>query len=302
MFTRTKHRSNRLADYLHEPGGVQRADPRQPVAGAAHRGAGGVQVRAIPVPRGDGHRGSRDRRRAAGARGELRRAAPAGGLHPSGGPDGARRRDRGRVHLRVAGRGAGPGGDRAGDRQAAARGWSCPGSTTRASRQQRFEVPIAERIAEIRARKAEERRRAKEKAERRAANAAGGGRSLRARRAPLGRASCAARPGAERRRRAEARGRDAAPTRPSRRSRAGGQGGGGGAFWSIGWAVSLDDAPAEPMLERHDKVAHQVIRQSQHFQHFSAVSQIFLALVHALFAPGMAMWLREVEVSRLGVC
>ena len=38
---------------------------------------------------------------------------------------------------------------------------------------QRFEVPIAERIAEIRARKAEDRRRAKEKAERRAANAAG---------------------------------------------------------------------------------------------------------------------------------
>ena len=41
---------------------------------------------------------------------------------------------------------------------------------------QRFEIPIAERIAEIRARKAEERRRAKEKAERRAANAAGGSR------------------------------------------------------------------------------------------------------------------------------
>ena len=39
---------------------------------------------------------------------------------------------------------------------------------------QRFEVPIAERIAEIRARKAEERKRAKEKAERRAANGAGG--------------------------------------------------------------------------------------------------------------------------------
>src|SRR5829696_2140729 len=38
----------------------------------------------------------------------------------------------------------------------------------------RFEIPIAERIAEIRARKAEERKRAKEKAERRAANAAGG--------------------------------------------------------------------------------------------------------------------------------
>ena len=38
---------------------------------------------------------------------------------------------------------------------------------------ERFEVPIAERIAEIRARKAEERRRAKEKAERRAAAQAG---------------------------------------------------------------------------------------------------------------------------------
>src|SRR3954471_4115002 len=40
---------------------------------------------------------------------------------------------------------------------------------------QRFEVPIAERIAEIRARKAEERKRAKEKAERRAAYATTGG-------------------------------------------------------------------------------------------------------------------------------
>ena len=40
---------------------------------------------------------------------------------------------------------------------------------------QRFEVPIAERIAEIRARKAEERKRAKEKAERRASHGGGGG-------------------------------------------------------------------------------------------------------------------------------
>jgi ATP-dependent RNA helicase RhlE len=40
---------------------------------------------------------------------------------------------------------------------------------------QRFEVPIAERIAEIRARKAEERKRAKEKADRRAAHGAGTG-------------------------------------------------------------------------------------------------------------------------------
>jgi ATP-dependent RNA helicase RhlE len=51
-----------------------------------------------------------------------------------------------------------------------------PGFDYASKPQQRFEVPIAERIAEIRARKAEERRRAKEKAERRAANAAGSGR------------------------------------------------------------------------------------------------------------------------------
>jgi ATP-dependent RNA helicase RhlE len=42
--------------------------------------------------------------------------------------------------------------------------------------QQRFEVPIAERIAEIRARKAEERKRAKEKADRRATHAGSAGR------------------------------------------------------------------------------------------------------------------------------
>jgi ATP-dependent RNA helicase RhlE len=42
--------------------------------------------------------------------------------------------------------------------------------------QQRFEVPIAERIAEIRARKAEERKRAKEKAERKTAHGGGGAR------------------------------------------------------------------------------------------------------------------------------
>ena len=55
---------------------------------------------------------------------------------------------------------------------------------------QRFEVPIAERIAEIRARKAEERKRAKEKAERRAAQ--GGGASPSAGRGGATRASSGA--------------------------------------------------------------------------------------------------------------
>ncbi|HEV7993337.1 MAG TPA: DEAD/DEAH box helicase [Gemmatimonadaceae bacterium] len=80
--------------------------------------------------------------------------------------------------------------------------------------QQRFEVPIAERIAEIRARKAEERKRAKEKAERRAANSAGGQQPARAAR-PAGQAprSSAQPPRSE----------------PGRPAGAGGGGGAGGA-------------------------------------------------------------------------
>ena len=50
-----------------------------------------------------------------------------------------------------------------------------PGFDYASKPKQRFEVPIAERIAEIRARKAEERKRAKEKAERRAAHEARAG-------------------------------------------------------------------------------------------------------------------------------
>jgi ATP-dependent RNA helicase RhlE len=50
-----------------------------------------------------------------------------------------------------------------------------PGFDYASKPKQRFEVPIAERIAEIRARKADERKRAKEKQARKAANAAGQG-------------------------------------------------------------------------------------------------------------------------------
>ena len=87
---------------------------------------------------------------------------------------------------------------------------------------QRFEVPIAERIAEIRARKAEERKRAKEKLARKAANAAGQGRG-------------AARPGASDGSRpgggpAKSSSGESGPSRPRRRGprRGGGAGGGGG--------------------------------------------------------------------------
>ena len=49
-----------------------------------------------------------------------------------------------------------------------------PGFDYASKPQQRFEIPIAERIAEIRARKAEERKRAREKADRKAAQQTGG--------------------------------------------------------------------------------------------------------------------------------
>jgi ATP-dependent RNA helicase RhlE len=86
---------------------------------------------------------------------------------------------------------------------------------------QRFEVPIAERIAEIRARKADERKRAKEKLARKAANAAGQGRG-------------AARPASEDGRRpsggpAKTASDESRSNRPRRRTRRRGGSGGGGA-------------------------------------------------------------------------
>ena len=89
--------------------------------------------------------------------------------------------------------------------------------------QQRFEVPIAERIAEIRARKSEERKRAKEKAERRAANSAGGQPQARSSR-PSGQV---ARPAGGSPRTEPARGGTAGGAGKRRRPRRGGGGGGG---------------------------------------------------------------------------
>jgi ATP-dependent RNA helicase RhlE len=100
---------------------------------------------------------------------------------------------------------------------------------------QRFEVPIAERIAEIRARKAEERKRAKEKADRRAAHAAGQGGSSRT--GGQGGASRSAGQGSGTRTATAGAGSDKAggtgASKTSRRSRGGakhrGRGGAGGA-------------------------------------------------------------------------
>ena len=160
VFTRTKHRANRLAKHLVQAGRQGRAHPRQPVAGAAHRGAGRLQERQVPGARRDRHRGARHRRHGARPRRQLRRAAGARRLHPPRRPHGARRGDR-----RRRSRSSSPEeeddlrGDRARDRQAAA---ARHGARLRlhGARGGELEVPLAERIAAIRARKAEERARA----------------------------------------------------------------------------------------------------------------------------------------------
>ena len=90
-----------------------RADPREPVAGAAHPGAGRVQERPAPRAGGDRHRRARDRYRGAGPRGELRRAEGAGGLHPPRRPDRAGGGGGRRVHLRGTGGGGRSQADRA---------------------------------------------------------------------------------------------------------------------------------------------------------------------------------------------
>jgi ATP-dependent RNA helicase RhlE len=94
-----------------------------------------------------------------------------------------------------------------------------PGFDYASKPKQRFEVPIAERIAEIRARKADERKRAKEKLARKAASAAG---------QPSGAKRSSASDGGRRNGGSATESADGTRTnRPRRRSRRGGGGTGG---------------------------------------------------------------------------
>ena len=181
VFTRTKHRANRLADVPGQARDQGGADSRQPVAGAADRGAGRVQERQVPGAGGDRHRRARHRRRGAGPRGQLRRARGARGLHPPRRPHGARRGDAGDAFTFVS-------PEEEGELRAIERaiGKRLPRVTVPdfdydAKPEARFEIPLAERIAAIRAKKAEDRARAKANAERREAHQAGAGHGRRPR-------------------------------------------------------------------------------------------------------------------------
>ena len=88
VFTRTKHRGEPPRRVAGEGAGAVDAHPRQSFAGAAHRGAGGLQGRALSGAGGHRHRGARHRRRRAGARRQLRRAGDERGLHPPRRPHG----------------------------------------------------------------------------------------------------------------------------------------------------------------------------------------------------------------------
>ena len=65
VFTRTKHRANRLADFLVKHGIKAERIHGNRSPGAAHRRARRLQGRPLPRARGDRHRGPRHRRRGA---------------------------------------------------------------------------------------------------------------------------------------------------------------------------------------------------------------------------------------------
>jgi hypothetical protein len=122
VFTRTKHRANRLANHLAgENLSVERIHGK-PIAGAADRGAGGIQKREVSRPGRHRHRGARHRRQPTRTRRELRRPWLARRLRAPRRPDGAGRGDRHGLHAGVAGRGRQLSRHRARDWAAACRG------------------------------------------------------------------------------------------------------------------------------------------------------------------------------------
>ena len=121
VFTRTKHRADRLAKSSRAAGAQGRADSRQPIAVAAHRSARRVQERQVPGARGHRHRRARHRRHRARPRRQLRRAdrSPRTTSTASAARRAPRRPARRSRSCRRKRR-AQPAGDRAHDRQTAA--------------------------------------------------------------------------------------------------------------------------------------------------------------------------------------
>ena len=169
MFTRTKHRANRLWEFLEKRGinvarihgnrsQAQRTDAldgfkagRYRVLVATDIAARGIDVEAL------GHVVNFDV------------PARAGGLHPSRRPHGARRADWRSVHVRRAGGGRGPPRDRARDRESAAARDAAGLRLQRAAGGEVRDSDQGAHRADSRAAKADERARAKAKEQRRTA-------------------------------------------------------------------------------------------------------------------------------------
>ncbi len=173
VFTRTKHRANRLAEFLTSHGRrlrprmhgnrsqAQRTDAlarfkdgRLPVLVATDIAARGIDVEAL------GHVVNFDVPK------------PAGGLHPPGRPYRPRRGRRATPSPSSRRRKRGTSPPSSARSASACRAARSEGFDYSHKPTERFEIPIGERIAAIRARKAEERARAKAKAERKAQNQA----------------------------------------------------------------------------------------------------------------------------------
>ena len=142
---------------------------------------------------------------------------------------------------------------------------------------QRFEVPIAERIAEIRARKADERKRAKEKQARKAANVAG-------------QASGVKRPAASDAGRrnggsAKASSDETRAGRPRRRSRRrGGTAGGKGEDSAPEAVRARIDRHYRAVWTRHDDVLHQLSHNPLKPSQLRWRSQFYRVLLNRRFA------------------
>ena len=172
VFTRTKHRANRLAEFLAKHGVKAERIHGNRSPGAADRGAGRLQEREVPGAGGHRHRRARDRRRGARPRRELRRAHRRPRTTSTGwaAPRAPRRpgdaftfvAPEEEAELRSIERAIGRRLPRV----------TVPGFDYHAKPDGKLEIPLAERIAQIRAKKAEDRERSKAKAARREAHQA----------------------------------------------------------------------------------------------------------------------------------
>ena len=144
VFTRTKHRANRLAEVPRRStgsaaerihGNRSQAQRTEALAGFKS-GKYRVLVATDIAARGHRRRGARPRR-------QLRRAARAGGLHPPRRPHRARRGDGRRVHVRLAGGGARSAAASSGRSASGCRASLVPDFDYAAKPAARLEVPLA---------------------------------------------------------------------------------------------------------------------------------------------------------------